>query len=230
MLGQRRFGKIQMALLVVIALVMGATLISPAVGHVTKKVKHLYKHLDPRYVNVGEKASSAATADNAGLLDNIDSAGFLQTGSVLVRAQDDPTAGYINDNAGTVTINTVSITAPSAGFVIISGQVDVDNDTASEVFHTLDVTIDGVDATPNGKAMAGGTAVDAADAQDEISLAYTITRPITAGAHTILQRLSGVTDFDYDSNELTVLFVPTGNVARSATQARGSSASGNGDA
>lgn len=65
MLGQRRFGKIQTALLVVIALVIGASLISPAVGHVKKSVKHLYKHLDPRYVNVGEKATSAGTADTA---------------------------------------------------------------------------------------------------------------------------------------------------------------------
>lgn len=65
MLGQRRFGKIQMAVLVVIALVMGANLISPAVAHVTRNLRHLYKHLDKRYINVGEKATSAATADNA---------------------------------------------------------------------------------------------------------------------------------------------------------------------
>lgn len=88
MLGQRRFGKVQTALLVIIALVFGVSLISPAVGHVKKSLKHLYKHLDPRYVNVGEKATSAATADsaaNADKLDNIDSAQFVQNqGSIKI--------------------------------------------------------------------------------------------------------------------------------------------------
>jgi hypothetical protein len=80
MLGQRRFGKIQTAVLVVIALVMAANLISPAVGHVTRKLTHLYKHLDPRYVNVGEQAASAANADK---LDNFDSGDFQKKTELL---------------------------------------------------------------------------------------------------------------------------------------------------
>jgi hypothetical protein len=85
MRSEKRFGKMQTAVLVVIALVMGANLISPAVGHVKKSIKHLYKHLDPRYINVGEKATSAATADNAtnannaNNLDNLDSTAFVRT-------------------------------------------------------------------------------------------------------------------------------------------------------
>jgi hypothetical protein len=92
MLGQRRFGKIQTAVLVVIALVMGANLISPAVGHVKRSLKHLYKHLDPRYVNVGETVAQATTATNAtnatnaanaNLLDNTDSTAFLQSQGLI---------------------------------------------------------------------------------------------------------------------------------------------------
>jgi hypothetical protein len=49
MLRERRFSKLQTAVLVAIALVMGASFIQPSVAHVTKKVKHLYKHLDKRY-------------------------------------------------------------------------------------------------------------------------------------------------------------------------------------
>lgn len=89
MFGQRRFGKVQTGLLVVIALVMGANLISPAIAHVTRKLNHLYKHLDTRYYNVGEKvgaastADSAATAQNADALDNIDSSGFARAAQGL---------------------------------------------------------------------------------------------------------------------------------------------------
>jgi hypothetical protein len=70
---EKRFGKIQMAILVVIALIMGANLISPAVGHVKRSIKHLYKHLDKRYYNVGEKVGDANT------LDGLDSSAFLRT-------------------------------------------------------------------------------------------------------------------------------------------------------
>lgn len=60
--------------LVILALIMGANLAQPAVAHVTKKVGHLVKHLNPRYVNVGEKASDSDT------LDGLDSLAFLKTG------------------------------------------------------------------------------------------------------------------------------------------------------
>jgi hypothetical protein len=92
MLRESRFGKVQTAALVVIALVMGAILISPAVAHVTKKLNHLTKHLDPKYYNVGEKVGDADTLDgqdstsflganakaaDANLLDGQDSSAFL---------------------------------------------------------------------------------------------------------------------------------------------------------
>jgi hypothetical protein len=42
------------ATLILIGVLMGAMVIEPAVGHVTKRLAHLRSHLDPRYVNVGE--------------------------------------------------------------------------------------------------------------------------------------------------------------------------------
>ena len=71
MLGQRRFGKIQTALLVIIALVMGANLISPAVAHFRPKLGHLIKHVfakaDPRYVNTDELAGGDLSGPHANL-------------------------------------------------------------------------------------------------------------------------------------------------------------------
>jgi hypothetical protein len=123
MLGQRRFGKIQTVLLAVIALVIGASLISPAVGHVKKSLKHLYKHLDPRYVNVGEtvaqatNATNATNAANAGTLDNIDSTGFLQSGQIQVshNGQLSINAFGVSDGVVQDAVNETQISATGAG-------------------------------------------------------------------------------------------------------------------
>jgi hypothetical protein len=134
MLGQGRFAKIQMAVLVVIALVMGANLISPAVAHVTRKLNHLYKHLDPRYINVGEKATSAATADtatnatnatnagNADKVDNLDANGITR----LARGQQ---AANIVLTGVFQTIASVNITLPAPGFVLVDGSANIETFT-----------------------------------------------------------------------------------------------------
>lgn len=46
-------------ILIVIGALMGATLIQPAVAHITRKLGHLQAHLDPRYVNSGETAGGS---------------------------------------------------------------------------------------------------------------------------------------------------------------------------
>ncbi len=106
MLGQKRFGKFQTAALVVIALVMGANLISPAVAHFKPKLGHLIKHVftkaDPRYINVGEKATSAATADNATNAANADKLDGLDS-TALVKQSDRMTVAWVvSDAAGTI--------------------------------------------------------------------------------------------------------------------------------
>lgn len=174
------------------------------------------------------KAKSRKIAKNV-FNRNIGGAPFLPTGSVLVQAQDDPTADYIDDNTGTTTVNTVSITAPTAGFLMISGQVTVDNDDGVPRFFILDVTIDGADATPNGRA-AGFDSDSDGDPNDEDSIGYTITRPITAGAHTITQTVTGGDNYDYDGNELSAMFVPSGGVARTPRGAGVESSDAGGDA
>lgn len=124
MLGQRRFGKIQMAVLVVIALVMGANLISPAVGHVKKSIKHLYKHLDKRYVKVGTtvpnatNATNATNAQNANTLDNLDSTAFVRTDNARIfeHRLSTPIAGTAGTN------RTLTLTGLPAGSYAIYGK------------------------------------------------------------------------------------------------------------
>jgi hypothetical protein len=93
-----RMGKLRVAAVLVIGAVMGANLLQPAVAHVTRSLRHLTKHLDPRYVNVGEKASDAdrldgkdsteflgatAKASDADRLDGRDSASFADSDDLL---------------------------------------------------------------------------------------------------------------------------------------------------
>jgi hypothetical protein len=131
MLGQRRFAKLQTAVLVAIALVMGANLISPAVAHVTRKLNHLYKHLDPRYVNVGEtvaRADNATNATNAGNADTVDT----YHANELIRTAYARTA--------TCTISTtesscgaVTITAPKSGVVKVDGSSSFQNSSCTSL-------------------------------------------------------------------------------------------------
>jgi hypothetical protein len=67
----RRIGTARLAALLVLSVLVGSNLILPAGAHVTRRLRHLYGHLDPRYINANE------TAANANLLDGQDSTAFL---------------------------------------------------------------------------------------------------------------------------------------------------------
>lgn len=50
MLAQTRFSKLPVVIASLIAILMGASIVSPSLAHVTRRIRHLYKHLDKRYV------------------------------------------------------------------------------------------------------------------------------------------------------------------------------------
>lgn len=172
MLGQKRFGKLQTAAIVIIALVMGANLISPAVAHVTRSIKHLYKHLDQRYVNVGEKAASAASADNADNLDGLDSTELSQGGGAS-RSLDLALTG----SDQTVVTTTVPTSGPrdllvSAGLSLVGNGGDDDWAICSLRF---DGSIFGVEY----KTVIPDTTNDL----ETLTLVW--AQPVGAGTHTI---------------------------------------------
>lgn len=77
----RRIGPAKLGVLLVLSLLVGLNLVLPAGAHVTKRVPHLLKHLDPRYINVDEMAA------NANLLDGQDSTAFLGTNAKAADAE-----------------------------------------------------------------------------------------------------------------------------------------------
>jgi hypothetical protein len=88
-----RSAKSRAVVLILAGITAGSLLGGPAGAHVTRKVKHLTKHLDPVYLN---ETQTAADADK---LDNIDSEAFLQSASSLSGVFSCPAAGFIPINS-----------------------------------------------------------------------------------------------------------------------------------
>ena len=69
-----------------------AMVVVPAGAHVTRRLSHLYKHLDKRYVNEGDKAA------DSNKLDGLDSSAFQQEADLLFA---------VVNNAGDATVQIV---------------------------------------------------------------------------------------------------------------------------
>ncbi len=147
-----------------------------------------------------------------------------------LRAQKDAGSGGTSlTGAGQTQVNSVSITAPSSGFLIISGHAFVNNDSGVTSY-VLVPKVDGTSATAPGWGSTFTAAADAVDAAELFELSYTTTVAVAAGAHTVTQALGpfgGTADFFYNNNELTVLFVPSGGVTTLAATPGGVSKMGN---
>lgn len=193
-----------------------------------KSVKNIFKLSRAQWISVAVLASSlglavAVTLPNIFVAGTTISAGQVNANFAalngalpLVWASTDTTGGGISITAGGKTeVNSVSINAPAAGFVVISGSVFINNGGVSTPL-VLNPLIDGAELFPTAGFQASFTAAaDLAGAAELFSLAYTITIPIAAGAHTVSQVAGpffGTTDFFYNRNNLTVLFLPGSQV------------------
>jgi len=116
-------------------------------------------------------------------------------------------------------INRLDIVVPSDGILVISGSVYIENGsgTAQNYILTPYVDLAGVPeqtyptpGSPNTFAAQFNAADTGPGAQ--FTLSYTVTVPIVAGAHTVVQNAgpsAGNTLFTYDKNYLTVVFYPS---------------------
>lgn len=124
---------------------------------------------------------------------------------------DNAAGGTFLTPGGLTEVNSVSINVPASGFITISGMAFINNNGAATDF----ILLPRVDGTALlGHAFLGffAAGADAApDGQDLGSLSYTITVPISAGAHTISHVVgpsSGTANFFYNKNSLTVVYYP----------------------
>jgi hypothetical protein len=116
--------------LVLAGITAGSLLGGPAVAHVGKRVGHLQTHLDPVYLNEGQKANdsnlldgldstqflrSNAKATDADLLDGVSSAGFLAAGGKAVDADKLDNIDSASFLLGTSTLSGTR-SCPGAGF------------------------------------------------------------------------------------------------------------------
>jgi hypothetical protein len=125
------------------------------------------------------------------------------------QADQSPFLGFAVSNSPPVEINSLSITAPCDGYLVISGDVGINNSMTSAQFYALGAVVDGVDLFGGGQAAVQLDAMSSSSRTD--MLGYTVTTRITAGTHTVSQKLGaivGSASFSYSRNSLTVRFIP----------------------
>jgi hypothetical protein len=201
------------AVLAALGLVAGALIVSP-VGAAAPVTKKKVKKIATKVFN---KKIGPATAP------------FLKKTDSVVAFQKDSTGG---STAAAQQTNSLSITAPFAGFLVISGQVDIDNDDGADQIMCLRPQVDGLNVvTGTGTGQAGGPTAAGeascfeyeADPGDEATIGYTVVASVGAGAHTVTQAIlneTGTPNYDWFNGGLTALFVPSGGVT-SAPAPRG---------
>lgn len=161
---------------------------------------------------VNANFAAVATAVN----DNNARITALETGTEqLFASNDSDTFGTTETSVGQKVMNSRAIVAPSAGLLLISGHVFINNDS-TEKEYSMHALLDGIDVIPgNGFATIFHASADGSGGAEKFSLNYTIATPVTAGAHTVSQTAgphSGTANWFHNAERLTVLFVSNGSV------------------
>lgn len=137
-----------------------------------------------------------------------------------VWAQVDSNAGGTSENdVGQIEVNSISINAPSDGFLVISGKALINSNDTSVTSYALRAKIDG--SYVSVPSFDGLVALDGGGEIRVGTSVYTVTTPITAGTHTISQDLGpffGTSSFFHNAETLTVMFFATGEVSSRASK------------
>ena len=164
----------------------------------------------------GDQGPPGPPNPNADKLDGFDANQLAP----IARAQRDLDASGTSQTAAQVAVNSVQITAPVSGTLLITGSIFFNNQGTSGIFELVP-TLNGAEL-----AYAGIFNTLAADPDpsinDQDSMSYTFAAPVAAGTHTVGQNAgpqSSRTWF-YNDNNLTVVFVPDPNGAIAALAAR----------
>jgi hypothetical protein len=117
-------------------------------------------------------------------------------------------------------VNSVTITAPASGVLVVSGSAFVNNITGAEAYIGLRPAVDGTLMSGG----AGNAAFDVLAIAETASLGYTVAFEVAAGTHTVTQSASVLSilgvpiagSFFYNVNHLTVEWHPEGSVTLTA--------------
>ena len=132
--------------------------------------------------------------------------------------------------SGRVTVNSIAIDVPLDGVLVVSGNVFINNNSGAARQYALNIQVDGANALPQDWAAV--TTFETATEQARGNFGYTVTIPITAGAHTITQQVgpySGTASFFYNQEALTLVYYSDSNASLvlSSTDTSGGDPQGN---
>jgi len=156
---------------------------------------------------------AAGKASDADKLDGMDSTQILP----LVRSQKDGfPAGASPTSANSATLNTVSINAPTDGFLVIWGSTYLVNQSSNDMGFITEARLDGNSTAARGDSFINGET----NQHSSQTSAVNTTQPVSAGAHTVTleaNRYQGSGPWFHDGNNLSVMFVPAERGAVSST-------------
>jgi hypothetical protein len=114
--------------------------------------------------------------------------------------------------SGRVEVNSIAIDVPMDGVLVASGHVFVNNGSGATRQYALNLLVDGANALPQDWAAV--TSFENANEQERGNFGYTVSIPVTAGAHTVTQVVgpyAGTASFFYNQEALTLVYYPSSN-------------------
>ena len=125
-------------------------------------------------------------------------------------------SGQNETNAGQIEVNSITFDAPRNGFVVIAGQVFINNNNAGSKTYSIRPKLDGVLFLASAFATDIELAGTGTQNTDLGTLSYTVTTAISAGQHTVSQTAgpnSGTASFFHNAESLSVIFISTGSTS-----------------
>jgi len=152
---------------------------------------------------------------DAGLLAGEEASSYR---SVVAADMDSGTTG--SSVASQTEVNSLTITAPASGVLVVSGSAFVNNTSGAEAYIGLRPAVDGTLLSGG----AGNAAFDVLAATETASLGYTVAFEVASGTHTVTQSASALNilgvpiagSFFYNVNHLTAEWHPEGSISLTA--------------